>query len=80
MRQGFKKYSDMRQGFFFFKLTCNIAINKRQRHVTLAILKIDRRHGNPQSRAPVVIPDCPAGSIGIENCGRSLICTFDHIL
>ena len=51
MRQGFKKYSDMRQGYFL-KSTGDIALNKRQRHATLAFLKIDRRHGDPPSRAP----------------------------
>ena len=51
MRQGFKKYSDMRQGYFL-NLTCDMAINKRQRHATLEFPKIDRRHGDPPSRAP----------------------------
>ena len=51
MRQGFKKYSDMRQGYLL-KSTGDIALNKQQRHATLAFLKIDRRHGDPPSRAP----------------------------
>ena len=36
----------MQQGYFL-NSTCDIGINKRQRHATLAFLKIDRRHGNP---------------------------------
>ena len=47
--------SDMRQGYFL-NSTCDIAINKRQRHATLAFLKIDRRHGDPPSRAPLNYP------------------------
>ena len=53
MRQGFQKYSDIRQGYFL-KSTGDIALNKRQRHATLAFLKIDRRHWDPPSRAPVM--------------------------
>ena len=53
MRQGFKKYSDMRQAYFL-NSTCDMAINRRQRHTTLAFLKIDRRHGDPPSRAPIL--------------------------
>ena len=58
MRQGFQKYSDMRQGYFL-NLTCDMAINERQRHATLAFLKIDRRHGEPPSRAPAVDEQIP---------------------
>ena len=47
IRQGFQKYSDMRQGYFL-NSRCDMAINKRQRHATLALLKIDRRHGDPR--------------------------------
>ena len=54
MRQGFKKYSDMRQAYFL-NLTCDMAMNKRQRHATLAFLEIDRRHGDPPSRAPYLV-------------------------
>ena len=50
MRHGFQKYSDMRQGYFL-KSTGDIALNKCQRHATLAFLKIDRRHGDTLSRA-----------------------------
>ena len=46
MRQGFQKYSDVRQGYFL-DLTCNMAMNKQQRRATLAFLKNDRRHGDP---------------------------------
>ena len=46
MRQSFQKYSDMQQGYFL-NSTCDMAINKRQRHATLAFLKIDRGHGDP---------------------------------
>ena len=53
MRQGFKKYSDMQQSYFL-NSTSDMAINKRQRHATLAFLEIDRGHGDPPSRAPVV--------------------------
>ena len=53
MWQGFHTYIDMRQGYFL-NLTCDMAINKRQRHATLAFLKIDRRHQDPPSRAPFV--------------------------
>ena len=55
MRQGFKKYSDMRQGYLL-NPTGDIALNKRQGHATLAFLKIDRRHGDPPSRAPIMYP------------------------
>ena len=48
---GFNKYGDMRQGTFFN--SCDVRMNKRQRNATLAFLKIDRRHGDPPSRAPV---------------------------
>ena len=54
IRHGFQKYSDMRQGYFL-KSTGDIAINKRQKHATLAFLKIDRRHGDPPSRAPLLL-------------------------
>ena len=46
MQQGFNKYSDKRQGYSL-NSTCGMGINKRQRHATLAFLKIDRRHGDP---------------------------------
>ena len=51
MRQGSKQYSDMRQDYFL-NSTCYIAINKRQRHATLAFLKIERRHGDPPVKGP----------------------------
>ena len=51
MRQGFKKYSDMRQAYFL-NLTCDMAINKRQRHATLPFLKIDTRHWGPPVKGP----------------------------
>ena len=54
MRQGFQNYTDMRQGYFL-NLTCDIGINKRQGHATLGFLKFDRRHGDPPSRAPIVV-------------------------
>ena len=54
MRQCFNKYSDMRQGYFL-KSTGDMALNKRQRHATLAFNKIDRRHGDPPSRAPQLV-------------------------
>ena len=52
MRQGFQKYNDMRQAYFL-NSTCNMAINKRQRHVTLAFLKIDMRHWEPPIKGPL---------------------------
>ena len=44
-----KNYSDMCHSLFL-NSTCDMGINKRQRHATLAFLKIDRRHGDPPSR------------------------------
>ena len=41
--------SDMRHDHFL-NSTGDMRINKRQRHATLAFLKIDRRHGHPQSK------------------------------
>ena len=42
-QQGHKSHSDM-QHDHFLNLTGDMGIKKRQRHVTLAFLKIDRRH------------------------------------
>ena len=44
--QDFKNYNDMRQDHFL-NWTCDIGINKQQRHATLSFLKIDRRQGDP---------------------------------
>ena len=38
----------------FLNSTGDMGIHKRQRHATLSFLKIDRGHGDPQSRAPVI--------------------------
>ena len=38
----------------FLNSTCNIGEKKRQGHATLAFLKIDMRHRDPPSRAPVI--------------------------
>ena len=62
MRQGFQKYSNMRQAYFL-NSTCDMAINKRQRHVTLSFLKIDRRHEDPPSRAPTGILELPCEQV-----------------
>ena len=52
---------DMRQGHFlnltcdrdiFVNSTCDMDKNKRQRHATLAFLKIDTRHGDPPVKGP----------------------------
>ena len=40
-----------------------MGINKRQRHATLAFLKIDRRHGDPPSRAPIHLCDNYASAL-----------------
>ena len=48
MKQGFEKYSDLRQGYFL-NSAFDMGINKRQRPETLAFLKIDRRHGDLSS-------------------------------
>ena len=53
MRQGHLRHSDMRHDHFL-NSTGDMGINKRERHATLAFLKIDRRHGHPPSRAPQV--------------------------
>ena len=53
MRQGFQKYSDMRQAYFL-NSTCDMAINKRQRHATLPFLKIDMRHWGPPIKGPYI--------------------------
>ena len=44
---------DMGQGHVLHS-TCDMGIDKWQRHVTLAFLKIDRWHGDPPSMAPLV--------------------------
>ena len=54
MGHGGKKDSDMRHDYFL-NSTYDIGGNKRQRHATLAFLKIDMRHRDPQSRAPLYI-------------------------
>ena len=51
MPQGFQKYSDMRRGSFL-NSTCDMAINKRQRHATLPFLKIDMGHWGPPVKGP----------------------------
>ena len=68
MRHGFQKYSDMRQGYFL-KSTGDIALNKWQRHATLAFLKIDRRHGDPPSRAPRLEDLARAPHVGLRDGG-----------
>ena len=45
---------DMRQDYFL-DTTCDMSINKLQRHAPLAFLKINTRHGEPLSRAPHVL-------------------------
>ena len=69
MRQGFQNYSEMRQGYFLYS-ACDMGINKRQRHATLAFPKIDRRHEDPPSRAPMLlyVPWCWCGGGGILMC------------
>ena len=52
MRQGSPKYSNMRHGYFV-NLTCDMGKNQRHRHAMLTFLKIDMRHGDPPSRAPL---------------------------
>ena len=42
-QQGHTSRSDM-QHDYFLNLTCNMGINKRQRHATLAFLKFDMQH------------------------------------
>ena len=42
-RQGHTHHSD-----HFLNSKGNMVMNKRQRHATLAFLKIDRRHGHPR--------------------------------
>ena len=44
----------MRQGYFL-NSTCDMGINTQQSYAILAFLKIDRRHGEPLSRAPHVL-------------------------
>ena len=53
MPQGHKSHSDMRNDHLL-NSTGDMGINKRQRqrHATLAFLKIERRHGHSPSRAP----------------------------
>ena len=50
-RQGHKNHSNMRHDHFL-NLTGDKGINKRQRHATLAFLKIATRHGDPLSPPP----------------------------
>ena len=50
-RQEHKSHSDMRNDHFL-NLTGDMGINKRQRHTTMAFLKIDRRHGHPPVKGP----------------------------
>ena len=52
MRQAFS--NDMQQGYLL-NLTCDKGINKRQRYAMLTFLKIDRGHGQPLSRVPLVL-------------------------
>ena len=62
----------MRQGHFL-NLTCDLAINKGQRHVTLAFLKIDTRHGDPPSMAP-------RGGGNQQTSPHSMYCEMDRFL
>ena len=48
MRQGSRKYSDMGQGFFL-NSTCDIAINMRQRHATLAFWIVPLLYSSQQT-------------------------------
>ena len=54
MGQGFQNYSDMRQGHFL-NSTCDMGINKRQRHATFGFLKIDRRYEDPHQGPQVFL-------------------------
>ena len=65
MREDFKQYSDMWQGYFL-NLTCDMGINKRQRHATLAFLKINRRHGQATWGPPVKGPKWAAILLGTQ--------------
>ena len=57
MRQENKNDSDMGHAHFL-NSTCDMEENKRQRHVTLPFLKIDMRHGEFPSRAPIHSQPC----------------------
>ena len=52
MRQDFP--NDMRQGYLL-NLICDTGINEGRRYTILVFLKIDKRHGEPMSRAPYVL-------------------------
>ena len=43
----------MRQGYFLDS-TCDMGIDKGQRHAILAFVKSKRRHGEPPSRPPIL--------------------------
>ena len=53
----------------FLNLTGGMGNNKRQRHVTLAFLKIDMRHQDLPSRAPLRLEKEALGSANLNiNC------------
>ena len=62
MRQGFQKYSDMRQDFFS-NSTCDMAINNNRDMRHWHFLKSTGDMGTPPSRAPK-----ERGGIGFGEC------------
>ena len=58
-----------------FNLTCDVGGNKRQRHATLSIIKIDMRHWGPQSRAP---SNSPPPAVTFHLHGSILDRTISH--
>ena len=77
MRQGFQKYSDMRQAYFLNSI-CEMAINKGQIHATLVFLKIDRRHGDPPVKGPTIRDkQCHESTNGCKVSQAETMCLYD---
>ena len=75
MRQWTEIDRDMRH-CHFLDLTCDMGINKQQRHATLPFLKIDRRHGDPHVKGPMVPYMTTTSFRGLSQTGSILIHTI----
>ena len=72
---------NMRQGYFlnstcdrdFLNSTCDMGIDKRQRHATLAFLKIDTRHGYLQSGPLLLVPVWQQAPLSLATHSQSCI-------
>ena len=68
MRYGGKQDSDTRHGYFL-NSTCDMVENKRQRHATLPLLKVDMRHRDH-------LPPPPSRAVTSEQCTASAQAAF----